>query len=59
MPPVPVTLRGRYVTLEPLDAVCHGEALWEASNGHDELWTWLADGPYVTESDLRRAIEEK
>jgi RimJ/RimL family protein N-acetyltransferase len=59
LPPVPVTLRGRYVTLEPLDAGRHGEALWEASRGHDELWTWLFDGPYATEADLLRAIEEK
>jgi RimJ/RimL family protein N-acetyltransferase len=59
LPPVPVTLRGRYVTLEPLDAGRHGEDLWEASRGHDELWTWLFDGPYATETDLRRAIEEK
>jgi RimJ/RimL family protein N-acetyltransferase len=58
-PPVPVTLRGRYVTLEPLNAERHGEDLWEASHGHDELWTWLFDGPYATEADLRRAIEEK
>jgi RimJ/RimL family protein N-acetyltransferase len=59
LPPVPVTLRGHYVTLEPLDAGRHGEALWEASRGHDELWTWLFDGPYAAEADLRRAIEEK
>jgi RimJ/RimL family protein N-acetyltransferase len=57
--PVPVTLRGHYVTLEPLDADRHGEALWQAANGHDELWTWLFDGPYAMEADLRRAIAEK
>lgn len=59
LPPTPVTLRGRYVTLEPLDALCHSEDLWQAANGHDELWTWLFDGPYATEIELRRAIEEK
>jgi RimJ/RimL family protein N-acetyltransferase len=42
---VPTTLRGRYVTLEPL-AERHTPALWEAVHGHDELWTWLAQGPY-------------
>ena len=26
---------------------------------HDEVWTWLSDGPYATESDLRRALAEK
>ena len=57
--PGPVILRGRHVTLEPLDAGRHAAALWQAVRGHDELWTWLPDGPYAAESDLRRAIEEK
>ncbi len=56
---VPVTLCGRTVALEPLDAGHHAAALWQAVKGHDELWTWLPDGPYATEADLRRAIEEK
>jgi RimJ/RimL family protein N-acetyltransferase len=58
-PPGPVTLRGRTVTLEPLDAERHTAALWSAVGSHDELWTWLFDGPYATEGELRRAIEEK
>jgi RimJ/RimL family protein N-acetyltransferase len=57
--PGPVTLRGWTVTLEPLDAARHAAALWQAVRGHDELWTWLFDGPYPAEADLRRAIEEK
>lgn len=58
-PPGRVTLRGRYVALEPLDSERHAAALWEAVYGHDELWTWLADGPYSGEDDLRRALVEK
>ncbi len=54
-----MTLRGRTVTLEPLSAVRHTAALWQATEGHDELWTWLFDGPYPSEDDLRRAIEAK
>jgi RimJ/RimL family protein N-acetyltransferase len=57
--PSPTTLRGRYVALEPLNAEHHTAALWEAARGHDELWTWLADGPYASETDLRQAIEKK
>jgi RimJ/RimL family protein N-acetyltransferase len=57
--PGPVTLRGRYVTLEPLSADQHAAALWSAAKGHDEVWTWLFDGPYATRAALRRAIEEK
>jgi RimJ/RimL family protein N-acetyltransferase len=59
LPPAPVTLRGRYVTLEPLSAERHSAALWQAIEGHDELWTWTFDGPYATESDLRRALAQK
>lgn len=57
--PRPVTLRGRTVTLEPIDPERHTAALWRAVRGHDELWTWLADGPYASEAALRLAIEEK
>ena len=58
-PPGPVTLRGRHVTLEPLNAESHAAALWKAVQGHDELWTWLPDCPYPTRAALRRALEEK
>ncbi len=58
-PPRPVTLRGRYVTLEPLDAERHTSALWNAVHGHDEVWTWLSDGPYECEADLYRAVADK
>jgi RimJ/RimL family protein N-acetyltransferase len=55
----PLTLRGRYVTLEPLDADRHTPALWHAIRGHDAVWTWLSDGPYDHEADLYRALAEK
>jgi RimJ/RimL family protein N-acetyltransferase len=57
--PRPLTLRGRYVLLEPLDAGRHCPALWEAVREHDDVWTWMSDGPYATEADLHRALEEK
>jgi RimJ/RimL family protein N-acetyltransferase len=57
--PGPVILRGRTVTLEPLDAGRHAAALWQAVKSHDELWRWMPDGPYGTEREFRRAIEEK
>ncbi len=54
--PVPLPRRvpmcGRTVTLEPLDAPRHAARLWQAVRGHDELWTYLFDGPYATENDL-------
>lgn len=57
--PCPVVLPGRYVALEPLNAERHAADLWSAVAGHDELWDYLADGPYAKEGDLRRALEEK
>jgi RimJ/RimL family protein N-acetyltransferase len=57
--PAPTTLRGQYVTLEPLNAERHTAALWEAVHGHDEIWTWLADGPYAAQLELRQAMEQK
>ncbi len=44
--PGPVTLEGRYTRIEKLDPKRHGEALWEAMKGHDELWAYLAFGPF-------------
>ena len=57
--PGPVRLDGRTVTLEPLNAARHTADLWRAVQGHDEVWAYLADGPYAGESDLRSALAEK
>ncbi|HEY1984456.1 MAG TPA: GNAT family protein [Terracidiphilus sp.] len=57
--PRPVTLRGRYVTLLPLDANRDSAELWQHTRGHDELWTWMSDGPFGSEADLHRALAEK
>ncbi len=57
--PVPVTLAGRWVTLEPLSAVQHSQALWRAVLGHDEVWRFLGDGPYRSEEDLAAALAAK
>lgn len=58
-PPRPVTLRGRYVTLEPLHEDSHTQALWKAVQGHDGLWTWLLDGPFESEAALRLDLAQK
>jgi RimJ/RimL family protein N-acetyltransferase len=52
-------ISGSQVTLEPLDAELHTADLWQAVEGHDEVWDYLADGPYVSEADLGRALAEK
>ena len=56
---LPATLGGRTVTLEPLSAEQHSEALWHAVQGHDGLWTWMGDGPYATQAGLRQSLEQK
>jgi RimJ/RimL family protein N-acetyltransferase len=50
---------GRTVLLEPLDAQLHAADIWNAVNGHDEVWQWLFDGPYASLADLSRDIAEK
>lgn len=61
--PVPLPLReplyGHTVMLEPLDAELHAADLWEAVNRHDDIWQWLFDGPFATESDLTEDITRK
>ena len=47
------------MALEPLSAERHAAALWQATRGHDELWAWLADGPYATEEAFRAGIAQK
>jgi RimJ/RimL family protein N-acetyltransferase len=56
--PSPVTLRGGYVTLEPVNAARHGESLWQAIKDHDELWTWLAQGPFPGAAEMMAGLEQ-
>jgi RimJ/RimL family protein N-acetyltransferase len=57
--PGPVTLSGRHAILEPLSASRHASALWQAVDGHDEVWDWLGDGPYARKEDLTAALHAK
>ena len=56
--PERTVLEGRYVTLVPLDAGLHGEALWEGTKGeqNDALWRYLAEGPFSNREDFDRAL---
>jgi RimJ/RimL family protein N-acetyltransferase len=57
--PQPIVLTGQWVRLEPLDAAAHTPALWQAVLGHDEVWDWLADGPYDAEAGLAESVAAK
>jgi RimJ/RimL family protein N-acetyltransferase len=54
--PAPLILRGHYVTLEPLHA-SHADPLWQAVHAHNDLWTWLAQGPYANETVMMETLE--
>lgn len=59
--PERITIPGRYVTLVPLNAGAHAEALWEATKGkeNDGLWLYLFDGPYPDRASFDAALKAK
>jgi RimJ/RimL family protein N-acetyltransferase len=54
-------LRGRAISLVPLNADAHADALFEGANGGDKdrLWTYLFDGPYPDRAAFRASIATK
>jgi RimJ/RimL family protein N-acetyltransferase len=59
--PERVTLSGRAVTLVPLEADDHADALFAGANGgeKDRLWTYLADGPFADAAVFKANIAAK
>jgi RimJ/RimL family protein N-acetyltransferase len=57
--PGPVTLRGRFATVEKLDAARHGAALWEAFTGRDDLWTYSSNGPFADQTSFQQWLKER
>src|ERR1700733_2298246 len=59
--PERITLRGRVISLVPLNAEAHADALFEGANGGDKdrVWTYLFDGPYTARAVFRANIEAK
>jgi RimJ/RimL family protein N-acetyltransferase len=45
--PQAVVLAGRFGRIEKLDPARHRVDLWEALKGHDQLWTYMAYGPFA------------
>jgi RimJ/RimL family protein N-acetyltransferase len=54
-------LRGRLVTIAPLDPAGHEEALYEGTHGQgrETLWLYLADGPFPDRSSFRAYLEKR
>ena len=59
--PERVTLAGRAVTLVPLNADAHADALFDGANGgdRDRVWSYLFDGPYSDRAAFRANIAAK
>jgi RimJ/RimL family protein N-acetyltransferase len=57
--PGPVTLQGRTVTIEKLDATRHGPDLWEAVRGHDAVWTYMSYGPFADAGAFASWLSER
>ena len=53
--PARVRIRGRDVELEPLH-VRHAPELWQAAQGADGSWTYLAYGPFADEAAMTRHV---
>ena len=59
--PERVTLEGRFITLTPLSASAHADALFEGANGgaKDQVWDYLFDGPYEDRAAFHANIDAK
>jgi RimJ/RimL family protein N-acetyltransferase len=59
--PERATLPGRYVTLVPLEAEKHAEALFPLANGrdNDRVWRYLFDGPYADIAAFKASMVER
>ena len=54
--PGAVTLKGRYGSVERLDAGKHGPSLIEAMRGHDAIWAYIPAGPFADDAALSAYI---
>jgi RimJ/RimL family protein N-acetyltransferase len=60
--PQRVTLKGRWVTLAPLDAAAHSKGLFEASSGdatREAVWDYLFNGPFADLEEFTADVELK
>lgn len=51
-------LDGRFARLERLDASRHAADLFDAFDGHDDLWRYMATGPYHSAAAFHRWASE-
>jgi RimJ/RimL family protein N-acetyltransferase len=54
-------LRGRWVTVAPLDPAAHADALFEGTHGPgtNNLWLYLAEGPFADRGSFSAFLEKR
>jgi RimJ/RimL family protein N-acetyltransferase len=57
--PEAISLAGRFGSVERLDSTRHGESLWEAIRGHDQIWTYMSYGPFADRTTFLGWIAER
>lgn len=57
--PGSVTLTGRCCRVEKLDPTRHTESLWRELKGHDEVWDYLAVGPFPDGETFATWVDER
>lgn len=57
--PGSVRLEGRFCSVEKLDPLRHGDALWQSFVGDESLWTYMAAGPFRDEASFRLWLDER
>jgi RimJ/RimL family protein N-acetyltransferase len=50
--PGAVTLKGRFGTVERIDAARHGDDLWQAVRGRDDIWDYIPAGPFADQKSF-------
>lgn len=59
--PERTALSGHFVTLEPLNLIRHGDALWASLSGeeNDNLWLYLSEGPFTDRAAFDAYLSRK
>ena len=56
--PVGEILIGQFAQLEPLSAEKHAALLFRCFDGHDDVWDYMANGPYSSASQFHRWVRD-
>ena len=57
-PPAGLTLEGKHIRLDPLEADDHAADLFAAFSGHDALWDYMPYGPFSSASAYHRWVKD-